>query len=494
MRMKKTTIAGLSIIGIFVLSLIAIIIVASSPGKLEYGTEIGQEEIGQYIVGASFHEPYQWDKKNEHGLDSWMYFDYGRGALRSEDYSTWKPDFWMGNLGADFDYDSFVFDVDAPMYASPNVNFQKITKYPSTSDGTATNGWIVIPKTRMFYDSSTGQSREVKFYYTYFTTQYSIDITADTGYLYKDSNVVLNLNGEFYGEYLTKYSFGNTGYERIGGNWADFRIIIRTDIQNMAIENYTTVEPGYTKLANAVLWSKITHTNLTAIDGTTEWVYPAQWAGDDRQSDKILYPTLKDALTLNTQVPDRNIDNIQLYDTLYPSVYMPIEFRGLVGCDFQTGPRGYMKWDTFTKTDLFVEIQVTTCITTSFAEPITHGESQLLIVDPFNEVDPDNDPDGWNEFLAWLLDTWNKVRDKAWFWTVIVIVIIGIVVLIIGAGPAAKIFAVIARTGLNILKTIILIPIQVLRQSIQKRRGKGDEGLSFRDRLADTWSRNSQSG
>lgn len=491
MRMKKSTLAGLIIIGILVLSLVGVIIIASSPGKLESGTEIGQEEIGQYIVGMSYHEPYEWDEEYKHSQDAWMYYDYERGALRSEDYSTYKPDYFMANSEIDFNYDSFHFDMDNPVFKAPNVDFEKITKYPSTSDGKPTSGWVVIPKTRLFYDSTTSQSREVKFYYTYFTTQYSIDITADIGYKEEGQRLINKIAGEMYGRNKVLVSPLKSEWQDMGGAWADFRIIIRTDIQNMAFDNYTTIEPDYEKLANAVLWSKITHVNTSAIDGTTEFLYPAKWGGDDRQSDKILYPTLTDALTLNTRVPDRDIDNIQLYDTLYPSVYMPIEFRGLVGCDYLMSIADYIKSGTFTLTDLFIEIQVTTCITTSFAEPITHGESQLLISDPFNEADPADDPDGWNKFLQWLLDTWNKVKDKAWFWTVVVLVIVGIVVLIIGAGPAAKIFAVIVRTVLNILKTIVLIPIQVLIQSIKKRRGKGDGGLSFREHLAETWSRSS---
>jgi len=482
--MQKSRIAGLIMIGIIIVSAIGITIVATAPFKLE----IGQEEIAQYIVGMAVHEPYAEDQEDYHGQDSWLYYDYESGKLRSEDYSTWRPNYLMSNTAVDFDFNSFTFDLDDPLYSMPDTHFEKITKYPSDSDGDELADFVVTPVHRTFTDQETGATRDISFYRTFFTTQYSIDITAHTGSLSTQSNfwattTVVQIQGEMYGDYK-QYKIIKT-WDTMGGMWADFRIIIRTDVKNMAMGNYIHIDEGYEELGNAVLWSKITHTNTSGIDGTTDFIFPARWGGDDRQMDKILYPTLKDAMLKTNQIPDKTPLTIQLEDTLYPSVYMPIDFRGLVGCTYLNTIDDTIKWSTFTKTDLFYHFEVTTCIMTTFAEPITHSEGKLVIVDPFNEKDPSDDPTGWSEFLQWLMDAWDFVYNKWWFWLIVVGVALVIMVAIIGPGPTAKIFASIGRLLFNIVKTLIIIPFQMIKQTIKKDQQK----QSFKERLGSAWSK-----
>ncbi len=447
------------IVGIVLLIIVSsMLIVMFIPMK---NLSIGQEEIGQYFSGLAVHKPYDVDQ-SRHSMDEWMYYNYEDNKIFTDSDSTWMAGQRRGSFDMELDYKKFAWDIDSPGYHSPNVVVSWITKFPSDNTGKELDEFKMKEHHVTFTDTTTGATRDMHFYYTTFTTQYTIDLMADIGYLVTQQNawgkeVVVRLNGEVYGDYLP-FEYGRE-WQEMGGQWADFRVVVRTDIRNMAFGEYVHIDTDYDDIGNAVLWSKITSTNTAGIDFSTSFKFPAIVKGDYQQCGKVLYPTLEDALEKTNQIPDRTYDTIELGDTIYPVAYMPIEFRGILGCDFNTvGAWDSLEWDSFTKTDCFLEIKVTTCILTSFASPITWGEGELVIVDPLIENDPEDDKSLWEIIIEWLMNTFDLTKNQAnaiLIGVIVIILALLIVPLIPGLmGGIGGVFRGIGRGFSNLMKRI----------------------------------------
>lgn len=427
-RLKKTAI----IVGpIILIALISIIVMAAS-SPLEIA---GRGEVGMYITGIAFAKPYTPD---ENPSDMWCYYDGEYGSLRTASYSEWYSGESILNFGQhQFSGTTYIFDGDHNLYGMPTVEFRNIHYFTSDSVGNEKSTFQVTPIERTFYDIDSGKSIDITLYQSYVTQECSLDVRADIGGLDWSPRVIgvdvlRSGASETYGTYATRKLSTAIEYRELGGSICDFRVVMRVDINNWAVGNYVHIDPDNADLGNAVLWAEVTTANMEGVDHTEDWDNPTLWHGVTQNERLALYTSTEDALKKVNNIPERTVNNIQLADTLYPSIYVSLPFDVIPGNNLVTDGSGQVT--DISIGDFFVELEITYCILTAYADPIDEGHGDIYITDTFEEDDPPIEPHGVKPAVEWFAKIWFYIKDKWWFWTIIGIIVIGGLTYIFGSG------------------------------------------------------------
>ena len=386
---------------------------------------IGEQEFQTSVVGMAIGP-----STASQGAFNFDYINIEEDTDRTMDYSTWHPDHHFSNYANDkMDKYEWDIDPDTSTYGIPNVQVNVLGEYyPTDTSGNQITDFVVVPKTLPFYDAD-GNEWEVTFYKTNIGTQFTItvhggsDIKSWSG-IGDDDWVGQDSVAELAGNYECNENDNHD--QSFLGNGADFRIVLRNQIKEFKVGEDTHSSP-YSDSKNAFLKAQISSV-ITNIEPTGGWQYEGDFTGSLLSGLTIMYPTCEDALLGNTQLPDKEVDEIQFYDTLYDTVYLAFEYDVKLGADWNV--KGIMgDWALYNSAENGVKIQgwqilvnVFFAITTAYSQPVDllDNTQYITITNPFTDLDI-TDPKF--NFFDWLKDAWQTPLGRGLIIAGIIIVV-----------------------------------------------------------------------
>lgn len=368
-------------------------------------TTIGEQEFQTSIVGMKIGRTTEYQ-----GAFEYDYIDYELDSDRTQDYSTWHPDYHFSNYATrTMDKYSWNIDPDTSVYGSPNVMASIPGEYyPSDQDGNQVPDFVITPVPMTFYDPS-GYDWTAIFYRTIIATQLTITVAGG-----KDIDPYSYLGEDYIdsgakAETPTTYNclHGTIEDNSFVGNGVEFRIVLRNQIKEFKVGEDTHSDPFDTS-DNAFLWAKLGSVT-TNIQSSAGWQYLGDYTGDLISHQLVMYPTNKDALIGTNQLSNTEINQIELGDTLYDTVYTALEYEVKLGANWNTW--GTSQWALYNQDENGLQIQgwqilanVVFCITTGFLAVDWAGHSQAIVItNPFE--DPDIIDNTFN-LLDFLRDAW----------------------------------------------------------------------------------------
>ena len=363
---------------------------------------VAQQEIEHYFVGFAASKPS--DMSLSGVTNQWVYYDYEGLNTRTEDWSSWYADEHISNFAKhDFGPKSFTIDVDRNDYlGTPDYNYKIISQYSSDANGLETNGFVSHIVELPFYDPVPQKTRVIRFYKTFITLQMTLRVVGQYKIVefqdIRGNSVPYIMYAEFQGNYQQNYGVNARDLSFLSKS-TTMRIVVRIDVRNWKFGDYIHIDPNaWNGLGNAVIWSKITSVDMSDVDQTAGWDYPLQFAGDFDVCDLELYSNIEDALMSSSSIPSKDVEYIELGDTLYPTVYFNLDHSVWLGTNMELLWEGNLKsWDV---SDFFVKFKITSCIISTWMESEA-SEGQFEIENPFK----------WEESVGssndWFTNVWN---------------------------------------------------------------------------------------
>jgi len=367
---------------------------------------IGEQEFQTSIVGMKIGPTTEYQ-----GAFDYDYIDLESSDSRTQDYSTWHPDYHLSNYATrDIDKYGWEIDPDSSVYGCPNVKADLQGEfYPSDDFGNHLDefDYEIIPL--VFYDDD-GVTWNTTFYTTTIATQIVITVAGELdidpwryfGYDYIDAGAKA--------ETPTSYNcrHGSIPDNSFLGNGVEFRIVLRNQIKEFKVGE-TEHSGSYDLFNNAFLWAKIGSVT-TNIQSTAGWEYMGSYTGNLVSKQLVMYPSAKDALLKTSQLSDVKVKNIELGDTLYDTIYTGLDYEVKLGADWDT-VGSYDQWALYNQQSNGLAIQgwqilvnVVFKISTGFLVADLVGHEQVIsITNPF--IDP-NIIDDKFDLLGWLNDAW----------------------------------------------------------------------------------------
>jgi len=301
---------------------------------------IGQQEIEHSFVGFAAAKP---SSTSLSGVTSqWTYYDYEGLNTRTEDWSTWRANEPISNFArCSVDSKSFVIDPDySDTSGTPDYSYKIMSQYSSDSKGLETPGFVNHLVELPFYDPVTQKTRIIRFYKTYITLQMTLRVSGQFKiYQFQDirgNSVPYVMTAEFQGNYQQNYGIAARDVS-FGSMSTTIRIVVRIDVRNWKYGDYIHIDKNaWNGLGNAVIWSKITSVDMSEVDQTAGWDYPLQFSPDDFDvRDLVLYSNIDDALKKTASLPSKEVEYIELGDTLYSTVYFTLDHSVWLGTNME---------------------------------------------------------------------------------------------------------------------------------------------------------------
>lgn len=418
--MAKKKISDKRIVWLLVIVVIGIIFSSIIVGFI---FTIGESEFQTSLVGMKIGPT-----TKTQGAFKWDYIDYETDSDRTQDYSTWQPDKHLNNYAThQIDKYNWNIDPDFSVYGCPNVMASILGEYyPTDATGKKVNEFQITPMPVTFYDPD-GIEWIMSFYRTFIGTQLTITVAGGkdiTPYTYLGTDYIdIGALAETPTTYNSRH--GSVIDQSFIGNGVDFSIVIRNQIKEWKIGESTHSDP-YLLTDNAFLWASIGDIT-TNIESTAGWMYGGDFTGNlINQANLVMYPTCKDALLGTNQLSDIDVDDIELGDILYDTVYTSLDYEVKLGANWNT--EGVNEWALYEQEYNGMELQgwqvlvnIFFCVTTAFMFADFGYTQMTTIVNPF--LDPDVIP---KNFWDWFSGVWQTGWGKfliIGFWVIIAIAI-----------------------------------------------------------------------